>query len=75
MTLTTTALFLLIAGGLGFWMYKDKSFRKKEFLAVSLFWIVLVATPWGSSAVNSVQNMLGTSAKTASQTVNTVGSK
>jgi hypothetical protein len=75
MTLTTTALFLIIAAGLGVWMYKDKSFRKKEFLAVSLFWIVLVATPWGSSAVNTVQNMLGTGAKTATQTVNTVGSK
>ncbi|MFF1812727.1 hypothetical protein ACFVXW_27075 [Streptomyces sp. NPDC058251] len=75
MTITSTALFLILAAGLGIWMWKDRGFKKREFIAVSLFWICLVATPWGGNAVGTVQHMLGTGAQTASQTVNNVGSK
>ncbi|MFJ9819334.1 hypothetical protein ACIRU3_29565 [Streptomyces sp. NPDC101151] len=75
MTLTTNGLFLIAAAVLGFWMYKDKGFKKREFIAVSLFWIVLVATPWGGNAVSGVQGVLGNGAQTASHTVNNVGAK
>jgi hypothetical protein len=57
MTLTTTALFLLSCIVLGIWMKKDSGFRKREFLAVSLFWILLVATPWGGDGVAKVQSL------------------
>lgn len=75
MTLTTTALFLLAAIGLGIWFKKDASFRKREFIAVSLFWILVVATPWGAQGVATVQDVMGTGVKTASDTVNSVSSK
>ena len=75
MNLTTTGLFLLAAGGLAGWFKKDASFRKREFLAVSLFWILVVATPWGANGVARVQDMLGTGVQTASDTVNSVSSK
>jgi hypothetical protein len=72
MTMTTTALFTLVAIGLGIWMKKDSSFRKREFLAVSLLWILIVATPWGASGVEKVQSIIGTGVKTTSETVNSV---
>ncbi|MFB7764231.1 hypothetical protein [Streptomyces xiamenensis] len=72
MTITTNAMFLLAAVGLGIWMKRDNSFRGREFLAVSLFWILLVATPWGAQAVNSVQEAFGSATQTASDTVNSV---
>lgn len=75
MTLTTTALFLLAAVGLGVWFKKDASFRKREFLAVSAFWILVVATPWGATGVAKVQDLIGTGVQTASDTVNSVSSK
>lgn len=75
MTITTTGLFLLAAIGLGIWFKKDSSFRKREFLAVSLFWILIVATPWGGDGVNKIQNMLGGGVQAASETVNSVSSK
>jgi hypothetical protein len=75
MTITITGLFLLAAIGLGIWFKKDSSFRKREFLAVSLFWILVVATPWGGSAVDKVQQMLGTGVGAASNTVNSVSAK
>ncbi|WP_434600221.1 hypothetical protein [Streptomyces sp. A5-4] len=75
MTLTTTGLFLIAAVGLGIWMKKDSSFRKREFLAVSLFWILIVATPWGATGVTKVHELLGTGVQTASDTVNSVSSK
>lgn len=75
MTLTTTGLFVIACVGLAIWFKKDSSFRKREFLAVSLFWILVVATPWGGSAVNKVQQMLGTGVGAASNTVNSVSSK
>lgn len=75
MTLTTTALFLLAAVVLAIWMKKDPGFKRREFLAVSAFWILAVATPWGAAAVDQVQDFLGTGVKTASDTVNSVSTK
>jgi|1185.fasta_scaffold00511_4 hypothetical protein len=75
MTLTTTALFLLSCIVLGIWMKKDSGFRKREFLAVSLFWILLVATPWGGDGVAKVQQMLGNGVQAATQTINSVSAK
>lgn len=75
MTITITSLFLLAAIGLGIWFKKDSSFKKREFLAVSLFWILLFGTPWGAAGVTQVQDFLGTGAKTASDTVNSVSTK
>ncbi|MEU2995073.1 hypothetical protein ACPCAJ_34255 [Streptomyces griseoincarnatus] len=75
MTLTLTGLFTIVAIGLGIWFKKDSSFRKREFIAVSVFWILVVATPWGATAVAKVQDVIGTGAKTASDTVNSVSSK
>ncbi|WP_103528968.1 hypothetical protein [Streptomyces sp. SM12] len=70
MNLTLTALFLITAAALAVWMYRDDSFRRREFLAVSLFWILAVATPWGLQVVEIVHNVLGTGAQTASDTIN-----
>ncbi|MFF1499741.1 hypothetical protein ACFVZR_07655 [Streptomyces sp. NPDC058316] len=75
MTITLSGLFLLACVGLGIWFKKDSSFRKREFLAVSLFWILAVATPWGADCVAKAQDMLGTGARAASDTVNSVSSK
>lgn len=75
MTLTMTSLFLLACIGLGIWFKKDSSFRKREFLAVSLFWVLLVATPWGGDGVAKAQQMLGNGVQAATQTVNSVSSK
>ncbi|MCX5407491.1 hypothetical protein OHA37_26960 [Streptomyces sp. NBC_00335] len=75
MTITLSALFLLAAIGLGVWFKKDSSFRKREFFAVSVFWILLVGTPWGAEGVAKVQEIIGTGVQTASQTVNSVSSK
>lgn len=75
MTITTVGLFMLAAIGLGIWFKKDSSFRKREFLAVSLFWILLVATPWGGDGVNKIQTMLGHGVQAASAAVNSVSSK
>ncbi|MFE9844705.1 hypothetical protein [Streptomyces goshikiensis] len=75
MTLTITALFLLVAGGIGIWMKKDASFKRREFLVVSLFWVLLVATPWGATGVAKVQDVMGTGVRMASDAVNDVSSK
>lgn len=75
MTLTLSGLFLLAAIGLGVWFKKDASFRKREFFAVSVFWILVVATPWGAEGVAKVQEIIGTGVQTASQTVNSVSTK
>ncbi|MFE2486023.1 hypothetical protein ACFXGR_22535 [Streptomyces mirabilis] len=75
MTITTTGLFLLAAVGLAIWFKKDSSFRKREVLAVSLFWILVIATPWGGAGVSKIQNMLGGGVQAASATVNSVSSK
>ncbi|MEC4016080.1 hypothetical protein [Streptomyces sp. H27-D2] len=72
MTLTVTGLFLLVCIGLGIWMKKDSGFRRREFLAVSLFWILLAATPWGATGLGMVQDFVGSGVRTASNTVNSV---
>ncbi|MFF5638256.1 hypothetical protein [Streptomyces sp. NPDC012825] len=73
--LTLTALCTLAALGLGIWFKKDSSFRKREFIAVSAFWILVVATPWGATAIAKAHEALGTGARVASDTVNSVSSK
>lgn len=75
MNITITALFLLACIGLGIWFKKDSSFRRREFLAISLFWILAVATPWGATGVQKVQTLIGNGVQTATQTVNSVSSK
>ncbi|MGP3777085.1 hypothetical protein ACTWJ8_40255 (plasmid) [Streptomyces sp. SDT5-1] len=75
MTITTTAIFLIIAACLGFWMWRDSSFKKKEFIAVSLFWIAFAATPWGADLMDMMQSVLGTGADAASNAVNNVSSR
>lgn len=75
MNLTTSGLSLLAAIGLALWFKKDSSFRKREFLAVSAFWILVVATPLGADGVAKIHDMLGTGVHTASDTVNSVSSK
>ncbi|MGW1171678.1 hypothetical protein [Streptomyces sp. NPDC002550] len=75
MTLTTTGLFTIACIGLAVWIFRKNHHKKREVLAVSLFWILLVATPVGGDAVNKVQSMLGNGAQTASDTVNSVSSK
>ncbi|MEV6461468.1 hypothetical protein [Streptomyces albidoflavus] len=57
MQITTTALFLVVAGALAFWMYRDSGFKKREFLAVSLFWVAFLATPWGTSTAGMIQGV------------------
>ncbi|TVZ90464.1 hypothetical protein [Streptomyces sp. BK340] len=75
MNITVTGLFVLVCIGLAIWFKRDSSFRRREFLAVSLFWILAVATPWGATAVEKVQTMIGNGVQSASQTVNSVSSK
>lgn len=75
MTITLSGLFLVVCVGLAIWFKKDSSFRKREFLAVSLFWILAVATPWGGDAVSKVQDVIGNGARTAGDTVNSVSAK
>ncbi|MGY0062825.1 hypothetical protein ACWY4P_40870 [Streptomyces sp. LZ34] len=75
MTITISGLFFLACIGLGIWFKKDSSFRPREFLAVSLFWILLVATPVGADSVDKVQDMLGNGAQSAGDTVDSVSSK
>jgi len=75
MTITITGLFLIICVGLAVWFKKDSSFRKREFLAVSLFWILLVATPMGASGVKKIQDTIGNTAKSGTDTVNSVSAK
>ncbi|WP_030888278.1 hypothetical protein [Streptomyces sp. NRRL S-1868] len=72
MQLTTSGLFVLACIGLGVWFKKDNSFRKREFIAVSVFWILALATPFGATAATKFQSMLGTGVKTATETVNSV---
>jgi hypothetical protein len=74
-SLTLTGLCTLAAVGLGWWFKKDSSFRKREFIAVSAFWILVVATPWGATAIAKAHEALGTGAQVASDTVNNVSSR
>lgn len=73
--LTSSGLALLVAIGIGWWMKKDSSFRKREVAVVSVFWILVMMTPLGTSTVEKVQEMLGHGAAGLSDTVNNVSSK
>lgn len=75
MTLTTTGLFGLICLGLLAWIIRKKHHKKREVLAVSLFWILLVATSWGGTGVAKVQSLLGNGVQAATSAVNSVSSK
>lgn len=72
MTLTTTGLALLAAIGLGVWFKKDSSFRRREVLAMSVFWILVFMTPWGAAGVGKAQEFLGTGVQTVGNTINSV---
>ncbi|MGR3935216.1 hypothetical protein [Streptomyces sp. BRA346] len=73
--LTSSGLALLVAIGIAIWMKKDSSFRKREVAAVSVFWILVMMTPLGTSTVEKVQEMFGHGAAGFSETVNNVSSK
>ncbi|GHE34059.1 hypothetical protein [Streptomyces capitiformicae] len=75
MQLTVSGLALLVAIGIGIWMRKDSSFRKREVAVVSVFWILVMMTPLGASGVEKVQEMFGNGAKGFSDTVNNVSAK
>ena len=75
MNLTTTGLALLVAVGIGIWMKKDSSFRPREVLVVSLFWVLVMMTPIGAGVVDKVQVMIGNGVGAATSTVNDVSSK
>ncbi|WP_128380345.1 hypothetical protein [Streptomyces cavernae] len=75
MELTVSGLALLVAIGIGIWMKKDSSFRKREVAVVSVFWILVMMTPLGADGVEKVQEMFGNGAKGFSDTVNNVSSK
>lgn len=75
MNLTLTGLALLAALGIGIWMKKDSSFRPREVLVVSLFWVLVMMTPLGAGVVDKVQTMIGNGAGAATDTVNDVSGK
>lgn len=75
MTITTNALFVLACIGLGIWFKKDPGFKKREFLAVSAFWLLALATPWGDQVATTVQGFFGTATQSVSSTVNNVSSR
>jgi len=75
MTIATSTIFLIVCIGLAIWFKKDSSFRPREFLAVSVFWVLLIATPWGGTLARGIQSFVGTGVQTATQTVDSVSSK
>ncbi|MDW8478423.1 hypothetical protein R3L02_42520 [Streptomyces scabiei] len=75
MELTVSGLALLVAIGIGIWMKKDSSFRKREVAVVSIFWILVMMTPVGADFVDKVQEMFGNGAAGFSETVNNVSAK
>ncbi|MET7693915.1 hypothetical protein ABZT06_39120 [Streptomyces sp. NPDC005483] len=74
-SLTASGLALLVAIGIGIWMKKDSSFRKREVAVVSVFWILLMMTPAGTETVDKIQDMFGNGAAGFSETVNNVSAK
>lgn len=75
MTIAISTLFFIVCIGLAIWFKKDSSFRPREFIAVSVFWILLVATPLGADAVKKIQDMVGNGAQAGVGTVDSVSSK
>ncbi|MFD4756377.1 hypothetical protein [Streptomyces sp. NPDC058426] len=72
MNLTVTGLFTLVCVALGAWIVRKAHHKKREVIAVSLFWILLVATPYGADGVAKIQELVGNGVKGASDTVNSV---
>ncbi|MER5902999.1 hypothetical protein ABT150_23320 [Streptomyces mirabilis] len=75
MTIAISTLFLLACVGMAWWFKKDSSFRPREFIAVSVFWILLVATPFGGGLVSKMQDVIGNSARAGVDSVSSVSSK
>lgn len=75
MTIAISTLFFIVCIGLAIWFKRDSSFRPREFIAVSVFWVLLVATPIGANVVEKLQGMVGNGAKTSIDTVDSVSSK
>ncbi|MGW2082106.1 hypothetical protein ACWCOW_35195 [Streptomyces sp. NPDC001939] len=75
MTIAISTLFFIVCVGLAIWFKKDSSFRPREFIAVSVFWILLVATPFGSGLVDKMQDLIGNSARAGVDSVNDVSAK
>jgi hypothetical protein len=55
MTIAISTLFFIVCIGLAIWFKKDSTFRPREFIAVSVFWILLVATPFGAASSKKMQ--------------------
>ncbi|MET7975765.1 hypothetical protein ABZW44_22520 [Streptomyces mirabilis] len=75
MTIAISTLFFLACVGMAWWFKKDSSFRPREFIAVSVFWILLVATPFGGGLVEKMQTVIGNSARAGVDSVSSVSSK
>ncbi|MFJ6559949.1 hypothetical protein ACIQMV_08710 [Streptomyces sp. NPDC091412] len=75
MTIAISTLFFIVCVGLAIWFKKDSSFRPREVIAVSAFWILFVATPFGSGVVKTMQDAIGSGAQTGVATVTSVSSK
>ena len=75
MTIAISTIFFIACIALAWWFKKDSSFKPREFIAVSVFWILLVATPLGSDAVKKLQDVIGNSAQSGVATVDSVSSK
>ncbi|MGD6742982.1 hypothetical protein ACOKM3_14190 [Streptomyces sp. BH106] len=72
MTLTSTAVFLLTAAFVALWIWRSAAFKLVHFAAVSLFWVALAATPWGSDLIDLLQGALTSTTQAASGIVNGV---
>ncbi|MEV8523160.1 hypothetical protein AB0451_03230 [Streptomyces sp. NPDC052000] len=75
MNITTTGLSMIVCVVLGIWIVRKKHHKKREVLAVSLFWILLVATSWGAVVVAKAQGLIGNGIQVATTTVDSVSSK
>jgi hypothetical protein len=75
MNIAITTMFFIVCVALAIWFKKDSSFRPREFIAVSVFWILAVATPWGAAVVKGAQDMIGNGVQSAATTVSNVSSK
>lgn len=75
MTIAISTLFFIACIGMAWWFKKDASFRPREFIAVSVFWILLVATPLGAGLVKKMQDAVSNGAQTSVSTVDSVSSK
>lgn len=75
MTIAISTMFFLVCIGLAIWFKKDSSFRPREFIAVSVFWILLVATPFGGGLVKKMQDVIGNSARAGVDSVSSVSTK